>query len=195
MLKHVSDSTDRFVTRLDDYKLLLTKARLNLINRGDKKCDYNEVQEESPDKKADVQFSISLDHATGATKFHQQEIQSDKGDKPISVDELVSLTPSSRLKRSSSVSVNTSIRNREENDLKRTPTISNPGSVGRRHPALPKFNTKDLSRRTRGFPSKSEIAEMRKKNPTMIKNAVYSAVILEEFMKELAAISIEQTLQ
>lgn len=194
MLKHVSDAAENFVKRLDDYKVLITKARQNLFKRTERfnDCDSGADVNDEQEKKADVQYTISLDHATGATSFKQKEMTVEK---IASVDELVSLEPQQRIYRSSSVSVNTSSVKREENNLKRTSTISNPGNVGRLHPALPKFNGKGMLRRSRAFPSKHEIEEMRKKNPTMIKNAVYCAVILEEFMKELAAISIEQTLQ
>lgn len=146
---------------------------------------------ESKKTENEVQFDISLDTATGSTKFQRKELAS--SDTLVSADELVSLTPNT-LTRSASVSVNTSLV-RGESELKRTATISNPGNVGRLHPAIPKIGMKSPSKRSRNFPSKKEIAELRKKNPKLIRNAVYCVVLLEEFMKELAAISIEQTLQ
>ena len=185
MLKRVSDGADLFVGRMDDYQVLITKARENLLNRKDKSSQTSgKCKEEN-----ETQLIISLDTTTGSTKFQRKEL-----DKPVSADDLVSLSPST-IPRSASVSVNTSLASNENNELKRTATISNPGSIGRLHPALPKIGLKSPSKRAKNFPSKSEINELRKKNPRVIKNAVYCVVVLEEFMKELAAISIEQTMQ
>jgi len=185
VLKRVSDGADLFVGRMDDYQVLITKARENLMNRKEKgHTTGGKIKEEN-----ETQLIISLDTTTGSTKFQRKEL-----DKPVSADELVSLSPST-IPRSASVSVNTSLASNENSELKRTATISNPGSIGRLHPALPKIGLKSPSKRSKNFPSKSEISELRKKNPRVIKNAVYCVVVLEEFMKELAAISIEQTMQ
>lgn len=179
VLKRVSDGADLFVGRMDDYQVLITKARENLLNRKEKgHTTGGKIKEEN-----ETQLIISLDTTTGSTKFQRKEL-----DKPVS------LSPST-IPRSVSVSVNTSLASNENSELKRTATISNPGSIGRLHPALPKIGLKSPSKRSKNFPSKSEISELRKKNPRVIKNAVYCVVVLEEFMKELAAISIEQTMQ
>ena len=193
VLNNLSDTAESFVVRLEDYNVLISKARQNLINRADDVIIAPEQQEntEENEERQDLQYTISVDHMTGATKFQQKEMQLEKNS-VISADELVSLHPSPKLRRSASLSVNTSILKSEESNFKRTATISNPGSVGKLHPALPKFGGKSKSKKS---PSKSEVAEIRKKNPTFVKNAVYCVVILEEFMKELAAISIEHTLQ
>ena len=113
--------------------------------------------------KVEKEMTCTLDPMTGSTKFQRKELFPEKGDRPISADELVSLSPDT-IVRSASVSVNTSLVKRDDGELKRTSTISNPGNVGRLHPALPKIGSKTPSKRSRNLPSKSEVAEMRKKN-------------------------------
>lgn len=184
-MKKVSDGADLFLTRLDDYKVLITKARQNLIDRKESTSSA-EIME----RQKEQQYAVSLDPNTGQTKFQRTEVN-----KPISSDELISLSNPTSIQRSASVSVNTSLINKDSGELERSNTISNTGNVGRLHPALPKIGFKSPSKRSKNFPSKSEIEELRQKNPTVVKNAVYCALVLEEFMKELAAISIEQTMQ
>ena len=61
--------------------------------------------------------------------------------------------------------------------------------IGRLHPAIrspQKRVTESIQRTDRGY--------MRRKDPTAIKNAIYCAVLLEEWLKELAAISLEHNL-
>ena len=69
------------------------------------------------------------------------------------------------------------------------------GSIGRLHPLFPRGSGKlPGSRMVHGVPSRKELQMIRQKNPNVLKNVVYCVVVLEEFMKELSAISIEQTL-
>ena len=183
-MKKVSDGADLFLSRLDDYKVLITKARQNLLDRKESvPCTETSGQSEQ-------QFAVSLDPTTGQTKFQRTEVN-----KPITPDDLISLNNPTSMVRSVLVSVNTSLINKDSGELERRETISNTGNVGRLHPALPKIGFKSPSKRSKNFPSKKEIDELRQKNPTIVKNAVYCALVLEEFMKELAAISIEQTMQ
>ena len=134
--------------------------------------DRKDKVPQTESKKADnndFQFNISLDPVSGSTKFQRKELAS--SDTLLSADELISLAPNRP--RSASVSVNTSLVTRGDNELKRTATISNPGNVGRLHPAIPKIGMKSPSKRSRNSPSKKEIAELRKKNPRVVRNAVY----------------------
>ena len=187
----MSIAVDGFVSQLDDYKLLITKARENLKKRETRK--FKRLSQEvmasnnDDDDEEEAQFTINVDPMSGASKFKRKELS----EKPIGIDELVSLTP--KLSRSASVSVNTSQVNREV-ETKMTSTFStHPGNAGKLHPVLPRFAVRS-PKKQRHIPSKSDLVDMRKKNPTAIKNAIYCIVILEEFVKELAAVSIEQTL-
>ena len=190
MLKKVSDGSDLFLSRLDDYKMLINKARQNLLERNTE--SFSTVSQHGTDQK----FVVSLDPTTGQTKFQRTEV-----DKPLTPDDLISLQPHqyspATIRRSASTSVNTSLTNKDSSELseRRRETISNTGNVGSLHPALSKMGLKSPSKRSKNFPSKVEMKELRQKNPSVVKNAVYCALVLEEFMKELAAISIEQTMQ
>lgn len=61
--------------------------------------------------------------------------------------------------------------------------------IGRLHPAIrsPQKRVSEPIPRTDG-------AYLRRKNPVAIKNAIYCAILLEEWLKELAAISLEHNL-
>ena len=175
--------------QLDDYKLLITKAKQNLLRRESRKRLSQELSNPSVnngDERDEAECKINLNYKTGSSKFqlHRKEVH-EKGDKTMGADELVSLSPARSM--SMSASINTSQLKKE--DTKRTATFSHPG--GKLHPALPRSAGKT---RHRNIPSKKDLVDMRKKNPTAIKNAVYCVIILEEFMKELAAVSVEQTL-
>ena len=164
------------------------KARENLKKRETRK--FNRLSQEmsnshiADDGDEKGRCVIELDHKTGAGIFKRKEV----AEKVAPVDEFMSLTP--KLSRCASVSVNTS-KLKQEAESKRTSTFSShPG--GKLHPALPRFGVR--RNKQTNVPTKSDLIDLRQKNPTVIKNAIYCIVILEEFVKELAAVSIEQTL-
>lgn len=194
ILSYISTSADQFVSQLDDYKLLIVKARQNLIRRESRGFKRLSQEFSAPllprdGKEKDSACSINLDHRSGASKFQKKEVQGTE-EKSIGVDELVSLTPGKH--NASFTCINTS---QVKDGAKRAATFSgHPGHIGKLHPAMPWFGGRSPSRRHRKIPSKKDLADMRKKHPVVIKNAIYCVVLLEEFMKELAAVSIEQTL-
>ncbi len=59
-------------------------------------------------------------------------------------------------------------------------------AIGRLHPAI-----RSPTKRPPESLTRVETGVLKKKNPTAVKNAIYCAIILEEWLKELAAISLE----
>ena len=167
---------------MDDFKILITKARQALRDR-----ESNDIKLNNNNNDNDEQpCTIELDYATGAGKFERNNtFNSDEKN----MEKLISLTTG---KQRTNKSVNTSEITR--NGVERSSTFSTPPeNAGRLHPVLPKLGAKSPKKRRNMF-SKTDVLDLRKTNPIYIRNAIYCVVILEEFMKELAAVSIEQTL-
>lgn len=69
------------------------------------------------------------------------------------------------------------------------PSYNTGARIGKLHPAI-----RSPQKRGADFLPRTDAENLRKKNPTAIKNAIYCAIILEEWLKELAAISLEHNL-
>ena len=61
--------------------------------------------------------------------------------------------------------------------------------IGKLHPAI-----RSPQKRVAESVARNDRAYLRRKDPTAIKNAIYCAVLLEDWLKELAAISLEHNL-
>ena len=160
---------------LDDYKILIGKARQNLIRR-ESRCYRRSSQElYSSPKLSEREERVAINPNSGASRFQKNENREENGF-AYSLEDIISLKANAL----SSFSVNTS---HKSNDKDSKVSVRMSHTPGKLHPVI-----------SRKAFSRADLIDMRLKNPTAIKNAVYCAVVLEEFMKELAAVSIEQTL-
>lgn len=187
MIARVSSLADGLVGQLDDFKLLIVKAQQALRDR--ELTDLNSVNNNNIEGEDgnDQPCSIELDCSTGAGRFERANTF-DSDDR--SVDSLLSLSAGSRNKSHNTCE----LKMNNANDLETSALSSPANSAGRLHPVLPKLKISKSPKKRRNIFSKSDVADLRRTNPGYIRNAIYCVVILEEFMKELAAVSIEQTL-
>jgi len=189
VLTRVSFAVDGFLLQLDDYKSLILKARQNLIRRETrrfKRLSQEIANDINSNEESEESVTINIDTHTGLGRFQKVDNGGEKNGRVMGIDEIVSLAPNNAF---SQLSINTSPIIEE----KGLASHFIPQSHGKLHPVIPKVPYRSPKWR-RKVPTKNDLIDMRKRNPVAIKNAVYCAVILEEFMKELAAISIEQTL-
>jgi len=179
VVARVSSVADGLVSQLDDSKALISKARQTLRERGS--CDLSINPHDNDGNKRNGEQPCNIEQ-TGTPDYERRD--NSGTEMGGGLDRLISLTPVK--------SVNTS----EITHNSSAAAFSTPESAGRLHPGIPKFGgSKGGGRRRRSTMfSRSDVEDLRKNNPPYIRNAIYCVVVLEEFMKELAAISIEQTL-
>ena len=167
----MSQTTDIFVSQLDDFRTLLVRARQNLAKREKKYFGFSpEIQ-----RKDSIISSLSVDSRDSGNSDEQTVDQNARIVNTVHTVKLSS--PQAATKQDSLYA---------EAALART----NSGArIGRLHPAI-------RSPQKRGVEtvSRADIAYSRRKNPAAIKNAIYCAILLEEWLKELAAISLEHNL-
>ena len=181
----MSLEVDEFLMELDDYKILIGKARQNLIRR-ESRCYRRSSQElYSSPKLSEREERVAINPNSGASRFQKNENREENGF-AYSLEDIISLKANAL----SSFSVNTS---HKSNDKDSKVSVRMSHTPGKLHPVISRHFSKHGRGKRKAF-SKADLIDMRLKNPTAIKNAVYCAVVLEEFMKELAAVSIEQTL-
>ena len=186
VITRVSLEVDEFLLELDDYKTLIVKARQNLIRRESRRYRRSSQELYSSPKLSEREERVAIDPNSDAWRFQKNENQEENGF-AYSLEDIISLKPNRCI---SSCSVNTSQRSNDK-DSKVSVLMSH--TPGKLHPAISRHIAKHGRGKRKAF-SRADLIDMRLKNPTAIKNAVYCAVVLEEFMKELAAVSIEQTL-
>jgi len=168
ILTTLSQTTDIFVSQIDDFKTLLIRARQNLTKREKKfVCVSPEGQ-----RKDSIASSLSVD----SDSCHSDEQSVDYSIK--------TLNPVHTVKQNNQQAFAAKQDSLyDEAALART---TSGARIGRLHPAIrspQKRITESIARTDRTY--------LRKKDPTAIKNAIYCAVMLEEWLKELAAISLE----
>ena len=186
VITRVSLEVDEFLMELDDYKTLIGKARQNLIRRESRRYRRSSQELDSSPKLSEREERVAIDPNSGASRFQKNENREENGF-VYSLEDIISLKPNTLI---SSFSVNTSQKSNDK-DSKASVLLSH--TPGKLHPAISRHFSKHGRGKRKAF-SRADLIDMRLKNPTAIKNVVYCAVVLEEFMKELAAISIEQTL-
>ena len=172
-MTNVAQTTDIFVSQLDDFKQLMSKARQNLLKR-EKKCFGIKSEQQRKDS---IVSTLSADSKDGGSSDEHSD-QSTKGINTIHTTGGSKQTGAGSSGRKDSLYA--------EAALAKSVTGAR---IGRLHPALrsPQKRITDQSMR-------ADQAYLKKKNPTAIKNAIYCAIVLEEWLKELAAISLEHNL-
>eukprot|EP00794_Sanderia_malayensis_P006996 gene6996-7781_t len=172
ILTSIAHIIDAFIFQLDDYKSLMQRARSNLLKRDQKfygLTTENTARKDSNASGLGVDIECSDQNITGT--------KADKVARNVNTHIII---------RDTSVSSPTLPR---KDSLYSEPAleVSHSAGIGRLHPAIrspSKRPAENLTRHEMG-------ANLKKKNPTAVKNAIYCAIILEEWLKELAAISLE----
>ena len=157
------------MSQIDDFKTLLTRARQNLIKREKKFIGVSpEVQ-----RKDSIVSSLSVDSRDSFNSDEQ------------SVDYSIKiLNPVHTVKQNSQQTIAAKQDSLyDEAALART---ASGARIGRLHPAI-----RSPQKRITESNVRIDRTYLRRKDPTAIKNAIYCAVVLEEWLKELAAISLE----
>ena len=194
MLARVSSISDAFVSQLHDHQQLIRKARKNLLTRQEGR--YKQLSQESAKRlsldssklvknlnniedTSEINCVIQSDQKTG--DYSNSEQKSPTLSKTLSVDDIMCLSP-------------WSLSQKEKQDEKDEKLVSLNTRHSKLHPAIPKLGLRSPNKKD--FKQKNNVdkLDLHIKNLEGVKNAVYCVVILEEFMKELAAVSIEQTL-
>ena len=175
IITNVAQTTDIFVSQLDDFKTLLLRAQQNLIKREKRYFGFSA----EPGRKDSIVSSLSMESRDGGSSDDQAHL-SDQAQVILNTVNTVNQTGSGPqfVQRKDTLYTEASLAK----------TVSG-ARIGRLHPAI-RSPQKRISEQT----LQNEAAYLRRKNPTAIKNAIYCAILLEEWLKELAAISLEHNL-
>ena len=159
------------MSQIDDFRTLLLRARQNLAKREKKYFGFSSEIE----RKDSITSSLSFDSRESGNSDDQSLDHNAK---------IINTVHTVKLSNQQAITKQDSLYN--EAALAR----SNSGArIGKLHPAI-----RSPQKRVAESAARTDRTYLRRKDPTAIKNAIYCAVLLEDWLKELAAVSLEHNL-
>ena len=193
VLTTITNSTDMFVVQLDDHVKLIRRARENLVKRERRYFNLGIFH-------PGIELEPRRDSITSVVTLTESQTP-DTTENAVVLQDDISVAWTNKQTRGATLAelpkkLHTSPHTSPGKDTKqRTSSFHLPNSssgprIGILHPLM---RQKGPQRRLMES-NKSDSPYLRRKNPSAIKNAIYAAVLLEEWLMELAAISLEHNL-
>ncbi|XP_002163723.3 FHIP family protein v1g243165 isoform X1 [Hydra vulgaris] len=179
VLARVSTTSDAFVSQFHDYRQLIRKARQHLMQP-----DQSKYFTEDPSLFKDLNNTELTVNCTLQSNEDTQAIYEQKSpilSNTLSVDDILCRSP-------------WSLFHKEQHDNKNEKRVSLNTRHSKLHPVIPKLGLRSSNKKDFKNQTTVDKLDSHVQNLLVIKKAVYCVIVLEEFMKELAAVSIEQTL-